>query len=108
MKKKSEFKSNTIDNEFNFEAKHNFSMPEVSNVKTNRGLDAKTVRDISKYKKEPKWMTDFRLNSYAIFKKYKLPTWGVDLSPVNFEDITYFLRATKKQAHSWDDLPDEI
>ncbi len=110
MKKKKRKEPNTLNNtDLDFDSNHSFSMPELSNtVKTDRGLDLETVQAISNYKKEPKWMTDFRLNSYNIFTKYKMPTWGVDLSALDFDDITYFLKATKKQANSWDDLPIEI
>ncbi len=94
--------------DLNFESKYDFSMPEVVDVKTDRGLNAQTVRAISNFKKEPDWMLKFRLKSYEIFKNYKMPNWGVDLSAIDFDDIVYFLRATKKQERSWDDLPQEI
>ena len=97
-----------LEKELDFEYKHGFSMPEVSCVKTDRGLNEKIVKEISTYKKEPSWMTNFRLESYEIFKNFKMPDWGVDLSDIDFDDIVYFLRATPKQERSWDDLPDEI
>ncbi len=34
-----------------------------------------------------------------------MPTWGADLSGIDFDNIKYFVRSTEKQATSWDDLP---
>ncbi|MEN8252077.1 MAG: Fe-S cluster assembly protein SufB [Patescibacteria group bacterium] len=99
---------NKSKNELDFNRKHDFAMPEVSVVKAKPGISAEVVQSISNYKKEPKWMQEFRQKSYKIFKKQKMPKWGPNLSKINFDNITYFLRATDKQKRSWDDLPDEI
>jgi len=88
--------------------KHSFAMPEVFDVKTDRGLDTETVSAISAYKKEATWMRDFRLKSYKTFLEKPMPQWGADLSVIDFDDIVYFLRATKNQERSWEDLPPEI
>ena len=37
-----------------------------------------------------------------------MPTWGSDLSGIDFDNIKYFVRSTEKQAASWDDLPADI
>ncbi len=88
--------------------KHSFAMPEVVDVKTDRGIDTETVEAISQYKNEAKWMRDFRLKAYETFREKPMPTWGANLNKINFDDIIYFLRATKRQERSWDDLPAEI
>ena len=88
--------------------KYGFSMPERSVRKTKTGLDAGVVSEISGIKKEPQWMLDFRLRSYEIFKSKPMPNWGADLSGIDFDAITYYLKATDKQSRSWDDLPQEI
>ncbi|EKB54789.1 Fe-S cluster assembly protein SufB [Facklamia hominis] len=77
---------------------------------TGRGLNEDVIRAISKEKKEPQWMLDFRLEAYQLFKEksQKLPTWGVDLSEINFDDYIYYLRANDKPARSWDDVPEKI
>ncbi len=85
-----------------------FSMPERSVHKTSLGLDAATVAEISGVKGETAWMRDFRLKSYAIFKDKPLPTWGADLSGIDFENITYYLKAVENQSQTWEDLPKEI
>lgn len=91
-----------------FDYKYGFAMPETSVAKTKRGLNKKVVRDISAYKKEKDWVLEFRLKSYALFKKMKMPQWGANLSALDFDDMIYFLRATEKREQSWDDLPDDI
>ncbi|MEK7494776.1 MAG: Fe-S cluster assembly protein SufB [Patescibacteria group bacterium] len=88
--------------------KYGFSMPERSVRKTKTGLDAGVVSEISGIKKEPEWMLDFRLRSYEIFKSKPMPNWGADLSGIDFDAITYYLKATDKQSRSWEDLPQEI
>ena len=88
--------------------KYGFSMPERSVRKTKTGLDAGVVSEISGIKKEPEWMLDFRLRSYELFKSKPMPNWGADLSGIDFDAITYYLKATDKQSRSWEDLPQEI
>ena len=85
-----------------------FSMPERSVNKTKLGLSAEIVSDISAIKKEAAWMRKFRLASYERFASLPLPSWGADLSPIDFDAITYYLRATDMQSKTWDELPPEI
>ncbi|AIG64100.1 Fe-S cluster assembly protein SufB [Corynebacterium atypicum] len=73
-----------------------------------RGLDEDVVRDISRLKNEPEWMLEQRLKAYRTFEKKPIPTWGPDLSGIEFDKIKYFVRSTETQATSWDDLPADI
>ncbi|HXP53451.1 MAG TPA: Fe-S cluster assembly protein SufB, partial [Streptosporangiaceae bacterium] len=73
-----------------------------------RGLSEDVVRDISGKKSEPEWMLDLRLRGLRMFGRKPLPTWGADLSEIDFDNIKYFVRSTEKQAESWDDLPADI
>lgn len=88
--------------------RYGFSMDEKPFFKTKKGLNADIVKEISAYKKEPKWMTDFRLKALDVYKNSKVPTWGADLSDIPFDDIVYFATSTEKQMDSWEDLPSEI
>jgi Fe-S cluster assembly protein SufB len=76
--------------------------------RTRTGLDAEVVSDISRMKKEPEWMRDFRLRSLDIFMKKPMPTWGGDLSEIDFDNMTYFARATDRAEKNWDDVPEYI
>ncbi|MBX6389500.1 MAG: Fe-S cluster assembly protein SufB [Frankia sp.] len=73
-----------------------------------RGLSEAVVRGISAKKSEPSWMTDLRLKGLKLFERKPMPTWGADLSGIDFDNIKYFVRSTEKQAQSWDDLPEDI
>ena len=75
---------------------------------TGKGLNEDVIRKISEMKGEPEWMLDFRLKSYQHFLAKKQPTWGPDLSEIDFDEITYYIKATKESRDSWDDVPDEI
>lgn len=76
--------------------------------KAPKGLTEEIVRDISRRKKEPKWMLDKRLAALSIFESKKVPDWGADLSPIRFDDIHYYLKPKAKPAKSWEKVPEEI
>jgi len=73
-----------------------------------KGLSKDTVIEISKMKNEPQWMLDFRLRSYEIFMQKPMPTWGGDLSHIDFQNIYYYAKASEKVAKNWDDVPDNV
>jgi len=75
---------------------------------TKKGLSEETVREISAMKQEPKWMLEKRLLAYKIFQMKSMPTWGGDLSSINFNNIYYYVKPTDKQGRTWDDVPAEI
>ncbi|MBC8515027.1 Fe-S cluster assembly protein SufB [bacterium] len=75
---------------------------------TGIGLSEDVVRQISALKEEPDWMLEIRLKAYEAFVKMPMPTWGPDLSEINFEDYTYFIRSTEGESDDWEDMPEEI
>jgi Fe-S cluster assembly protein SufB len=81
---------------------------DVAGASARRGLNEEVVRDISAKKDEPEWMLDLRLKGLRLFGKKPMPTWGADLSAIDFDNIKYFVRSTEKQAASWDELPTDI
>ncbi|MDO4606286.1 MAG: Fe-S cluster assembly protein SufB [Bowdeniella nasicola] len=82
--------------------------PDVAGATARRGLNEDVVREISALKNEPEWMLKLRLKALALFEKKPMPTWGADLSEIDFDNIKYFVRSTEKQAATWDDLPEDI
>ncbi|MDZ4765762.1 MAG: Fe-S cluster assembly protein SufB [Chloroflexota bacterium] len=76
--------------------------------KSRKGVDPEIVRQISEMKNEPAWMLEYRLRAYEIFRQKPMPTWGADLSGIDFDDIFYFVRASDGQGKSWDDVPQDI
>ncbi|MCA1707999.1 MAG: Fe-S cluster assembly protein SufB, partial [Actinobacteria bacterium] len=81
---------------------------DVAGTAAKRGLSEAVVRDISAKKNEPEWMLQRRLKGLKLFDKKPMPTWGSDLSGIDFDNIKYFVRSTEKQAATWDDLPADI
>src|SRR5688572_18780413 len=73
--------------------------------KSERGLSEDVVRRISAMKDEPEWMLEFRLKALEYFNKRPMPTWGGDLSGIDFDNIYYYIRPSEKQGKSWDEVP---
>lgn len=90
------------------EYKYGFKNDDVSIIKTPKGLNKQVVREISALKNEPDWMLDFRLKALDFFLKSPLPKFGPDLSSLDFNSYTYFIRSTKHVEKSWDEVPDTI
>jgi len=91
-----------------FDYRYGFRVKENYVFKSRKGLDKKLVAEISYLKKEPKWMTKIRLDAYDNFVKKQMPSWGADLSAINFDDIYYYIKPTEKPVSSWQELPKEI
>src|SRR5882757_5382611 len=81
---------------------------DVAGASAKRGLSEEVVRDISGRKNEPERMLENRPKGLKYFGRKPMPTWGSDLSGIDFDNIKYFVRSTEKQAESWDDLPADI
>jgi Fe-S cluster assembly protein SufB len=90
------------------EYKYGFHDPEDYFFKSGRGLSPELVAAISEHKNEPEWMRKFRLKSLEYFLARPLPSWGGDLTEIDFDNIFYYIRPTEKQANSWEDLPPDI
>ena len=87
---------------------YGFSDKDVSIFKTDKGLTKEIVKTISERKEEPKWMLEYRLNALKEFYRMPMPTWGGDLSEIDFEDLTYYVKPSEKTERSWDEVPEEI
>ena len=83
---------------------------DIESVQIPKGINEKTVRLISSIKKEPKWVTDFRLKGYRSWIRQKHPKWAkLNIPPIDFQDIVYY-SAPKgtDEVKTLDDLPQEI
>lgn len=87
---------------------YGFSDKDTSIYKTEKGLNAAIVDEISSIKQEPGWMRSFRQKSYRHFEKVGLPKFGPDLSALDFSSYTYFIRPDSKVAHTWEEVPQTI
>ncbi len=90
------------------EYKYGFKDEDVSLLDTGKGLSEEIVREISKLKNEPDWMLEFRLKAYNAFCKLPMPKFGPDLSKLDFQSYTYFIRPSKKVAKDWEQVPETI
>ena len=67
------------------------------------GLNEEIVRAISKKKKEPTWMTEWRLDAFRIWQSMEEPDWAnVNYQQPAFQDISYY--AAPKQQEKLDSL----
>ena len=72
----------------------------VSKIKTEiieRGLNEDTIRLISKKKKEPEWLLEFRLQAYRHWLTMEMPTWAhLNIPPIDYQAISYYADPLKK------------
>lgn len=73
-----------------------------------KGLSEKVVREISFLKNEPTWVLNKRLLALKFFYEKKMPSFGGDLSGLDFSNIYYYTKPVDKQARKWEDVPSEI
>ncbi len=88
--------------------KYGFKTEHKNVFDTGKGLNEDIVREISRVKGEPQWMTDIRVKAYRAFMEKPQPTWGPDLSEIDFDSITYYMKASDRTEESWDNVPPEI
>ena len=96
------------DIKFQEDYKYGFKDKDVSIVKTDIGLNEDIIRQISKLKNEPEWMLEYRLKSYKAFLKLPLPSFGPDLSNLDYDTYTYFTRLSNKESQDWNDVPETV
>ena len=76
--------------------------------KSHSGLTPEIVRDISKRKHDPEWMTEFRLKSLEVYNSLELPTWGPSLEELHMDDIVTYVQPDAKMTGSWEEVPEDI
>lgn len=75
---------------------------------TGKGLTRELIEEISRVKHEPEWMKNIRLKALEVFLSKPIPTWGPDISEINFDEITYYIKPEDRKANDWDEVPAEI
>lgn len=88
--------------------KYGFKTETSSLIDSGKGLNDNVVGFISDAKKEPSWMKEFRMKSYNTFLNTPNPKWGPDLSGIDFDAYTYYIKSTEKTSHTWEEVPEEI
>lgn len=87
-----------------FDKKNKFEYAKISD----KGLTEEIVRLISSEKKEPSWMLEYRLKGLEMFYELENPPWGPDISEVNIDDITTYIKPKSDMKGDWNELPDDI
>ncbi len=88
--------------------KYGFHDADVSVFRTEKGISPEVVAAISAHKEEPEWMLKFRLKALDHFLKRPMPTWGADLSGIDFDNIYYYIKPVDEMGRSWDEVPESI
>ena len=77
---------------------------DIENIRAPKGLTEETIKFISKIKKEPKWMLEWRMKAFQRLKVSKEPNWQKPKFPkIDYQDL-YYYSAPK----SMDDKPKSL
>ena len=76
--------------------------------KTEKGISEEIVRQISKEKNEPDWMLEKRLEALKIFNQKSNPSWGPDISEVDMDKVTTYIRPNADMSDNWKEVPEDI
>ena len=94
----------------NQEYKYGFTT-DIENIKAPKGLSEETIKFISKIKKEPKWMLDWRLKAFNRLKVLKEPNWQKPKYPkINYQDLYYYSapKSMKDKPKSLDEVDPKL
>jgi len=96
--------------ELSHEYQYGFSDPDTSVMRFDRGLNEEVVRSLSRLKREPDWMTQFRLRAFDFFRRRPMPSWGNQkvFSEIDFDAITYYVKPSERQGRTWEEVPETI
>lgn len=70
-------------------------------------LTNSVVDDISRIKKEPKWMLDFRLTALDAFDKSTNPTFGPKLD-IDYDNINYYKARENNLTDNWNNISCDV
>ncbi len=72
------------------EYKYGFTT-DIENIKAPKGLNEDVIKFISKIKKEPKWMLEWRLKAFERLNNLKEPNWQKPKYPaIDYQDLYYY------------------
>lgn len=87
---------------------YDFKNPDEFDYKMGKGLTREIVEELSKQKNEPQWVLDIRLKALDMFNKLPMPTWGPDLSELNINEISTYVKPKTNMKNSWGEVPQNI
>ena len=89
---------------------HGF-VTDIDTIDVPKGLSEETIKFISKQKKEPQWMLDWRMNAFSRLSKMKEPDWQKPKYPkIDYQDLYYYSapKNFKDGPKSLDEIDPEI
>ena len=92
------------------EYKYGFST-DIETIKAPKGLNEKVIKFISKTKKEPKWLLEWRLKAYKRLKILKEPNWQKPKYPkIDYQSLYYYSapKSFTEKPKSLDDLDPKL
>jgi len=72
------------------------------------GLTPAIVEQISKEKKDPAWMEEFRLEALQIYNSMKVPDWGPSIEGLDIDHIVTYVKPNTKMSADWSEVPQDI
>ena len=87
---------------------YNFKNKDDFEIKMQKGLTEEIVKEISHLKNEPDWLLKIRLQALEVYNKLSLPVWGPDLSELNMDQISTYVKPKTDIKSSWEDVPADI
>ncbi len=71
---------------------------DIETEKISKGINEEIVRLISKKKKEPKFLLDFRLKAFKQWEKMKEPNWcNLNYPKIDYQDLIYYAAPKQTQ-----------
>ena len=92
------------------EYKYGFTT-DIESVKAPKGLNKEVIEFISKMKKEPKWLLDWRMKAFERLKNLKEPNWQKPKYPkINYQDLYYYSapKSMQEKPKNLDDLDPKL
>jgi Fe-S cluster assembly protein SufB len=88
---------------------YDFRFEEKDAFKVEEGLTPDIVRQISKEKNDPEWMTEFRLKSLEKYNEIPVPDWGPSIDGLDMNNIVTYVRPKdNKMVKDWEEVPTDI
>ena len=72
-----------------------------------KNLSKEFIIELSKKKKEPDWMREFRLQSYEKFLELENPSFGPEL-PFSFDDFLYYKNEHETSKSDWNEVDKNV
>ena len=72
------------------------------------GLTEDVVKQISKEKNDPEWMTEFRLRSLKTYNELDIPNWGPPIDGLDMDNIVTYVRPKGEMSAKWEEVPEDI